>query len=218
MLSTIINPEYNFLIIYKPLKTIKPTTIIEPSFVPTIIALVSNSVFDSVFDPVSYPVSDSVSDPVSDPKKKKKKRKRKEKEKEDHVPSRQRHQSHQNLHSFGRWCLKTIQRSHPTNNNWTNSWTRQSTEQDQRKCCKYSKSRLYWRSIWNCYLYHQLMRMTLIQTWPDQSRKIGSSQAARQTNNTKAVAENPPRASDTSIVIYTVATKNDINPYPKLLN
>ena len=48
--------------------------------------------------------------------------------------------------------------------------------------------------------------------------RLEAAKAVRATDNAKLAAETPPKASDTLIIIYTYATKNECDPYPKLTN
>ena len=48
--------------------------------------------------------------------------------------------------------------------------------------------------------------------------RLEIAEVVQEADNVTAAAENPPRASDTTIVIYTLATKIDADPDPKLVN
>ena len=49
-------------------------------------------------------------------------------------------------------------------------------------------------------------------------QKLEAAEAARVIENARRAAANPVEPADTSIVIYTIATEADIEPYPKLAN
>ena len=48
--------------------------------------------------------------------------------------------------------------------------------------------------------------------------RLKIAERKRAIDNATAAAAVPPTAPDTSIIIYTCATKNDCDPYPKLTN